>query len=167
MGITRLQIEDLNTVANLYKSVTKHLQHAGIHQWDRFYPNPFIIKSDLKNKHLFGIKQDGQVIAAVVIDDKQSPRYKSVNWAGQTETTACIHRLAVHPDHQGQGLGKKLLQFAEAHIGSEGYSSIRLDVFSDNEAALGMYERWGYKKAGVIRFPFRKIPYFCYEKMLW
>ncbi|MEK3910597.1 N-acetyltransferase [Paenibacillus sp. FSL H7-0331] len=64
------------------------------------------------------------------------------------------------------GLGSKLLRFAEVYIASYGYTSIRLDVYAENAAALGMYQRGGYSERGNVRYPFRKVPYFCFEKVL-
>ncbi len=166
MKIVPIKIDDQKSVVELYKSVTSHLRRSKIHQWDWFYPNRMIIGSDLKEGNLYGVKQDDVVIAAVVVNEKQTARYANVNWIDWSGKPACIHRLAVHPQFQGKGLGKKLLQFAEEHAFMQGHSSIRLDVYSGNPAAVGMYRRAGYKEIGIIHFPFRKLPYFCFEKPL-
>ncbi|MED4600812.1 GNAT family N-acetyltransferase [Paenibacillus validus] len=166
MHIAALQRQDHKSVMHLYKAVTSHLRENGIYQWDRFYPNRFVIHNDLKNGCLFGVKQDGAVIAAVVVDEKQSSKYLQVNWQDRQGKAACIHRLAVHPDYQGMGLGKKLLQFAEQYTLTQGCSSIRLDVYSANETALAMYTRAGYMHTGAVQFPFRSTPYYCFEKIL-
>lgn len=166
MDIVSLQLQDRKSVMNLYNSVTRHLRENGIYQWDRFYPNRFVIHNDLKKGHLFGMKQEGAVIAAVVVDESQSSKYEQVNWQDRHGKPACIHRLAVHPDYQGRGLGKKLLRFAEQHIVSQGCSSIRLDVYSANETALEMYQRAGYKQSGTVQFPLRSKPYYCFEKIM-
>ncbi|WP_312876221.1 GNAT family N-acetyltransferase [Paenibacillus alginolyticus] len=106
------------------------------------------------------------MIAAVVVDEKQSSRYESLNWGDRQWKPACIHRLAVHPEFQGRGLGKALLQFAEQQAFDQTCTSICLDVFSANDTAVRMYERAGYDRIGTIRFPFRQAPYYCFEKIL-
>ncbi|SFL15349.1 Acetyltransferase (GNAT) family protein [Paenibacillus sp. 1_12] len=169
MGIAEikaLQKEDLKAVKSLYTSVTRNLRQTGNYQWDWLYPNLFIMKNDLKSGHLFGVRDGKDIIAVIVVDDKQSEVYSSLDWQDCEGKAACIHRLAVHPDHQGKGLGKKLLQFAEAYIASHGYTSIRLDVYSENDTALGIYKRGGYSQRGKVRYPFRKVPYLCFEKIL-
>ncbi|WP_246309895.1 GNAT family N-acetyltransferase [Paenibacillus alginolyticus] len=79
---------------------------------------------------------------------------------------ACIHRLAIHPEYQGRGLGKVLLKFAEQYALDQLCTSVRLDVFSTNNTAVRMYQRAGYVLIGTIRFPFRHEPYYCFEKIL-
>lgn len=46
----------------------------------------------------------------------------------------------------------------------------RLDVFLENPAALNLYEKNGYKKAGEVTFDIKPEGhqlYFCYDKLLW
>lgn len=166
MQIIPIQFHDRRSVVDLYKSVTNHLLKNGNDQWDRFYPNVFIIRNDLKKENLYGVKVEDVIIAAVVVDENQSGKYNLVNWLDQKGKPACIHRLAVHPKYQGKGLGKALLKFAEEKAIMNGCSSIRLDVYSANPEALGMYRRAEYKETGVITFPLRKLPYYCFEKVL-
>ncbi|WP_282938574.1 GNAT family N-acetyltransferase [Paenibacillus sp. RC67] len=166
MSIVRLDSKDKNAVMSLFRSVTQDLQRQGIEQWDRFYPNGFVIGSDLRNKNLYGMKMDDQIVAVVVLDAKQSGKYAALQWNDNRGKFACIHRLAVHPDYQGRGLGKQLLQFAENLSREQGNSSIRLDVYTKNPGAVGMYSRAGYRPVGEIKFPFRPVPYMCFEKCL-
>jgi ribosomal protein S18 acetylase RimI-like enzyme len=96
----------------------------------------------------------------------QSKKYKDLHWEDADGKPLIIHRLDVHPDFQWKGYGKKLLQFAEDYAANHGFTSIRFDVYSENKTAISMYERAGYQQRGMIRYPFRSIPYPCYEKIL-
>jgi ribosomal protein S18 acetylase RimI-like enzyme len=166
MTIRRLEGKDKKGVMSLFRSVTQDLQRQGIQQWDRFYPNVIVIGDDLRNKNLFALAMDDQVVAAVVLDTKQSPKYAALKWSDVRGNPACIHRLAVRPEYQGKGLGKQLLQFAEDHARKQGNTSIRLDVYTGNPGAVTMYNRAGYRQVGEVKFPFRKVPYMCFEKLL-
>jgi ribosomal protein S18 acetylase RimI-like enzyme len=166
MEIHPMGLKELKEVKQFYSEITADLREKGVFQWDRFYPNRFIIKSDLKKGSFFGILNGKKLIGAVVIDTKESKKYQELKWNDVKATPVVIHRLAVHPLYQGQGYGKQLLRFAEEYANELGYSSIRLDVYSQNEGALKMYERAGYRERGVIRFPFRSVPYKCFEKIL-
>lgn len=153
-------------VKKIYSAVTSDLQNKGIDQWDRFYPNRFVIKNDLKKGHLFGIKQEDELVGVIVLDTNQSKQYEKIPWKDQNGSFGVIHRLAVHPSHQGYGYGKKLLQFAIEYFKEKNLTSIRLDVYSKNPGAVTMYERAGFHETGSIRFPMRKAPYKCFEKLL-
>jgi len=166
MGITLLTKDDQRAIQRLFKTVTQVLREKGIHQWDRFYPNRFVIGNDLKQLHLYGIKHAKDVLAVVTVDQHQSKNYQTLSWHGEEEQAACIHRLAVHPAYQGNSLGKQLLAFAEEQAKKDGCRSIRLDVFSANPSAIAMYQKAGYEKRGQIAYPFRKHPYYCFEKSL-
>jgi ribosomal protein S18 acetylase RimI-like enzyme len=166
MTIIRLESKDKKGVMSLFRSVTKDLQRQGIQQWDWFYPNGIVIGNDLRNKNLFGLVKDGQVLAAVVLDTKQSSKYAALKWNDESGESACIHRLAVRPECQGKGLGKQMLQFAEHLARKQGNTSIRLDVYTGNPGAVSMYSRAGYRQVGEVLFPFRQVPYMCFEKFL-
>ncbi|WP_129727369.1 GNAT family N-acetyltransferase [Ectobacillus funiculus] len=166
MNIEIASINSLKSIKSLYVTVTKHLRNNGVDQWDRFYLNEFVIGKDLKGGHLHAILNDGFCIGVVVLNEDQSFKYAGLPWSDKEGRPAVIHRLAVHPDSQGKGIGKQLLLHAEALATSQGYTSIRLDAYTANPAAITMYERAGYNPVGQIRFPFRKHPYQCFEKIL-
>ncbi|MFJ5715296.1 GNAT family N-acetyltransferase [Neobacillus sp. NPDC093127] len=166
MEIHTIGLNELKEVNQFYAEITANLRIKGVNQWDRFYPNRFVIKADIKKGNLFGIQADKQVVGAVALDTNESKKYRDLLWEDVNGSPLIIHRLAVHPQYQGKGFGKKLLQFAEDYALTNGHTSIRLDVFSDNPGALTMYERAGFQERGIIRFPFRKVPYICFEKIL-
>ncbi|SFC22207.1 Ribosomal protein S18 acetylase RimI [Marinospirillum celere] len=61
---------------------------------------------------------------------------------------ARIYSLAIDPQRQGQGLGKRLLEAAERLALEQGCSALRLEVRPDNAAALRLYTAAGYRKFG-------------------
>jgi ribosomal protein S18 acetylase RimI-like enzyme len=166
MNILVIGKEEWKSVNQFYSEITANLREKGVYQWDRYYPNRFIIKGDLKQGNLFGMHEGIQLVGAIVLDTKESKKYKNLQWADIDGKPLVIHRLGVHPMYQGNGLGKRLLQFAEEFALKHGHSSIRLDVYSGNPGALALYERTGYREVGAIRFPNRPRPYYCFEKNL-
>ncbi len=60
--------------------------------------------------------------------------------------SARLYSLAVAPEAQGGGLGLKLLSAAEAAAEARGAGRLRLEVRTDNEPAVRLYERAGYSQ---------------------
>ena len=69
-----------------------------------------------------------------------------------------INYLAVHPDHQGTGLGRRLMQDAEAALLALGCPKINLLVRPDNSNAAQFYEKLGYRQDDVVMLGKRLIP---------
>lgn len=59
-----------------------------------------------------------------------------------------IYSLAVDPDWRGRKIGARLLDEAQARLQKAGRSLIRLEVRSDNEAALRRYHGAGFEVVG-------------------
>lgn len=57
---------------------------------------------------------------------------------------ALIENIAVHPDHQGRGLGRILLKHAESTAQTLGYSEIQLFTNALFTSSLRFYEAHGY-----------------------
>ena len=56
-----------------------------------------------------------------------------------------IQALCVNPDHQGQGLGRAALAFAESQAGELGYDELRLYTNSKMSRNLRIYRQWGFR----------------------
>jgi ribosomal protein S18 acetylase RimI-like enzyme len=64
--------------------------------------------------------------------------------------TGYIQTVAVRADWQGQGLGSRLIAFAEKRIFPE-KPNVFMCVSSFNKKAQRLYRRLGYKKVGVLK----------------
>jgi len=67
-----------------------------------------------------------------------------------------IHNIAVAEDYRRQGIGQELLEYAEAAGRRKGADCALLEVRVDNEPALAMYTRLGYRRIGRRRRYYRK-----------
>ncbi|MGE2718191.1 ribosomal protein S18-alanine N-acetyltransferase [Mycolicibacterium celeriflavum] len=63
-----------------------------------------------------------------------------------------IHTIGVDPAYQGQGIGKRML--AELLDHAQG-GTVFLEVRTDNEAAIKMYESFGFTNVGLRRRYYR------------
>jgi GNAT superfamily N-acetyltransferase len=55
-----------------------------------------------------------------------------------------ISVIAVTPESEGSGVGRALMEYAEAWTKRRGYSLLTLNVFAANARALRFYERAGF-----------------------
>jgi putative acetyltransferase len=60
--------------------------------------------------------------------------------------------MAVHDDWQGKGVGKALMQ-AAVELADKwlNLTRLELEVYTDNQAAIKLYERFGFEREGTLR----------------
>lgn len=56
-----------------------------------------------------------------------------------------IPNLAVHPDFQGQGIGRQLIQAALAHLRALGMKLVRIETLEQNRRCVDFYPKLGFK----------------------
>lgn len=69
-----------------------------------------------------------------------------------------INYLAIRPDLQGLGFGKKIVEHAEAMLKAAGCPKINLQVRSTNQNVIRFYEKIGYRQDPVVSMGKRLIP---------
>ena len=66
---------------------------------------------------------------------------------------AVILRIAVHPDHRGQGAAGNLIRTCLDILVQKNIGVVELDVELISRGAIKLYEKFGFKIANVIVFP--------------
>ncbi len=69
---------------------------------------------------------------------------------GRGGAEASVHNIAVDPAWQGKGIGRALLRALLARA-DEVAAPVFLEVRTDNEAAIGLYEAHGFTRIGMRR----------------
>lgn len=155
---------DLPRVLALFFAATAHMNRNGIPQWDSLYPDETTLRRDIARGEMYLLDENGAAVSAVVLNGEQAPEYAAVGWKHVGGRIGVIHRLCVSPARQGERFGKRTMLLAERELYGMGYRLVRLDAFSQNPAAIRLYESMGYRKAGEISL--RKGVFHCYEKRL-
>jgi ribosomal protein S18 acetylase RimI-like enzyme len=164
--ITHATINDLDRIFEIFTFCKILMETEKIYQWNDAYPTVEIIAQDIQEEHVYCIKEGDNIIGVITVNTIQDDRYTQLDWMDKGGKVLVIHRLAVDPLHQNQGVGRKLIDFAESIAIDAGFTSIRLDAYSDNIRVLKIYEQRGYQKRGEIMFPKRILPFNCYEKLI-
>ncbi|SRR6056297_2185796 len=165
--IRKAKIEELKDIYQLFEICSQDLINKGIYMWDEDYPTIELIEKEIKAGHLFVIEKNQKIICSFDLSDYLDDLWKEVAW--QDDNFLGLHLLAVHPDYQGRGYGLKVIKFCENYAKNNNYSSLHLDVLSQNKAAINLYQKQGYKKIGELYFDFKPAgfrEYHCYEKIL-
>lgn len=68
--------------------------------------------------------------------------------ATESEETAFVNYVGVHPDAWGKGVGEALLRALPDALTARGYKTAQLLVFVDNVRGVRLYERLGWHKVG-------------------
>ena len=79
-----------------------------------------------------------------------------VGWAAVTRVSErCVyagvveHSVYVDPDHQGQGIGRALMEALIASTESVGVWTIQSGIFPENAASLAMHGQLGFRVVGT------------------
>ena len=162
------KLSDIDQILSLTKACSLELIQKGINQWDEDYPSRSVILSDIEKETLFVLLKQEEIVGIVVLNEKQDDEYQQIKWkSGEHANFLVVHRLAVHPYHQGKGFARELMDYAENFASKNKYDSIRLDTFSLNKKNQTFYLKRKYDFLGEVMLPYKKnISYYCYELLL-
>lgn len=93
-------------------------------------------------RKLWVARKDGEVVGTVT-----TAAESDVQW---------VTALAVHPMHQGKGVGTALLSYSKDFASRCGAKYVMLDVEIENSKALSVYEKAGFMKAQQIDYYVKK-----------
>lgn len=164
------QLNQIEEMLALTKACGEKMNAEGIFQWNEAYPKIETFQTDIAREELYVVisesELDGKetILGFIVISTKMDEEYRNVVWLTDTTDHYYIHRLAVHPNFQGKGIARNLMDFAENLAIENNKVSIRLDTFSKNLRNQKFYEARGYQRLENIFFPDQsEFPFYCYE----
>jgi len=70
--------------------------------------------------------------------------------AGYEGHRGWINYLAVSPDHQGQGYGRRIMAEAEASLRKLGCPKINLQIRTSNKSVIAFYKHLGFSQDDVV-----------------
>jgi ribosomal protein S18 acetylase RimI-like enzyme len=167
MIISKPLKSEVTELIKVTQACAKAMISNGIYQWNDDYPSAEVFEKDIELNQLWVLKDADKIVGSIVISCIIDEEYKTVDWLTPTQHNCYIHRLAIHPDFQGQGLAQQLMTFAENYAIEQNFISVRLDTFSVNDRNNRFYQQRGYQKLGEIFFPRQsEYSFYCYELVL-
>ena len=88
---------------------------------------------------------DEKVAACVIANDEKVEGYADAPWQVDSDDIIVLHVLAVHPDHRGKGLARRLVENVIEQERKVGKKALRLDVIENNTTAEKLYQKLSFQ----------------------
>ncbi|GAA2370325.1 GNAT family N-acetyltransferase [Nonomuraea africana] len=143
--------DDFPEIIGLIENAATWLADKDTDQWQRPWPDREArdarVMGGIKERLTWVEERDGRLAATVTLTSAVQREL----WAEHDPDTAALylHRLVVHRDHAGHGLGAEIIDWAEAR----GPGLLRIDVWKTNESLHKYYLRQGFEFVGMSRLP--------------
>lgn len=135
---------DVDAMLAIYRRHIRQGVEEGVSDADAMQPDDLRDRrKNLKNKRFPHIvaTRGGEVVGyAYVVQFRKRPAYRY----------AVKHSIYVHHDHTGQGVGGKLLRELIDVCAAAGFRQIIGYIDADNVASLGLHDRFGFARVGVL-----------------
>ena len=149
IDISRANKNSYGEVRCFYHSLIDSLNPAQRYVgWKKdIYPSLAFLRSAIDDGDLYVCRDEGRIAGAMVLNHACNESYKNCRWqiAADDSEILVIHALGVHPEFQGKGCAKAMVQKAIAIAGEAGIKAIRLDVLAGNIPAENLYQGIGFQ----------------------
>lgn len=110
--------------------------------------------------HRWESQRRGESVYLIAWQDGVPVGHLELRWAGTARREVArllagvpvLSDIQVHPDWQSRGIGSRLMEEAERLAAERGYARVGLSVATDNPRARALYERRGYRDAGIGQY---------------
>jgi GNAT superfamily N-acetyltransferase len=136
--------DEVDVVLDVLADAAEWLRARGIDQWPERFDADWVMPAIERGETWLAVREsEGEVVGTLVVQWEDP-----IFWAGYPADAGYVHRLAVR--RHGDGLGARLLQWAEKHVAAAGKPFLRLDCVAWNGPLRAYYERAGYEHVGDV-----------------
>lgn len=132
--------------------------------WDESYPDERILREDIENGDLFGIRNGKGRIVAAIARDRDEETDSLDCWDPGLVPSAELARLVVASEYRNQGMARVLIRQAMKLLARRGYRGVHYLVAEKNEQALRSYRALNFTAVGETDLFGHH--FLCYEKEL-
>jgi len=141
LRIRRAEADDCDAVYEMFTASTVYSGTLQLPYPSREYWRKRLSENTESVYHLVGIIED-RIVGMVSVAIPNRPRRKHAGAIG----------ISVHGDWQGKGIGKELMRaLVDLADNWLNLTRLELEVYADNEAAIRLYERFGFEVEGRLR----------------
>ncbi len=173
LTIEKATLNDIDEVALLYDDICDHLATKEYNPGFRkgCYPTRSEALYFYNADALYVAKIDGKTVGSIALTHNANAEVnEELKYIEEEQKDILyVHEFIVHPDYLRQGIGSKILSFADEIAKQEGVKCLRLYVYEKNSVAIKAYERNGYVFMEKVDIGLSELglDWFClYEKIL-
>ena len=151
---------DASTIAALRNAVSLHLtSRYGKGSWTRCVSERAVV-FDMKTGTVWVARQRNKVIATFRLSTRK-PWAIDTKYFSASEKPLYLTTMAVHPEWQRKGIGRRCLEKARSIAASQSREVIRLDAHDAEAGAGEFYRKCGFQEVG--RTKYRNTPLIYFE----
>ncbi|WP_219466990.1 GNAT family N-acetyltransferase [Nonomuraea rhizosphaerae] len=152
---TRATPDDTPRILELLDNAAAWLHRRGITaQWSiGGFPTERII-SDIRDGHVYVVRHDTSLVAAVTIDRRADPELWQPD--DNPDRAVYVHRLVVRRSWAGRRIGALLLDFAAECAAAAGLPLVRVDCAKGNTDLHRYYTSMGFSHVRTVDLPHRR-----------
>lgn len=143
LSVAKAEQRDQPSLVAIMDEAMRYKARRGDFSWGREGNSGPRVSGALARGEMFVVRQAGEAIGTVCLqwDDE---RY----WGVQPPVAGYLHGLAIRDAFRGTGLGRRVIDWAAAHVAAQGRHWLRLDCGAGNTGLCRYYEGQGFSAAG-------------------
>lgn len=155
LRIRKANPSDYINVRDFYYELTDAMEKTKYKPgWQKdIYPTQSFLISSIEKNELYVGEKEERLVACMIINHAYNEGYKEVCWATDAVDGEflVIHALGVAFEFSGQGIARKMAQYAVDYGRSMHMKSIRLDVLDGNIPAERAYVGIGFQYVDTLQ----------------
>lgn len=158
--------DDVPYIMGMIRKVIPRMHAIGNYQWDEYYPTEATFQKDIKSDTLYVYEETGVIKGCIVADNNHAFAYDDIPWDLARIDCLALHRLAIDPAFQGQGLAQEILTEIISIGQDKGYLGIHTDTSLENKPMQQLFEKLGFIYKGQLNLDTNLDNwYVAYEKI--
>ncbi len=168
MIFRKTQVDDLQEVMQIIDDSKIYFKKNDIPQWQEGKPNQDTLINDIEQGYAYLVEEDGEILGIISICFNTEATYELIEqgrWLNQYEYVT-IHRIAVKIGSKQQGIGGRLMMFAQEIALEHNINNIRIDTHRLNTNMQRLIARNNYVYCGVVYVGGSDPERLAYQKVL-
>ena len=147
MIFRKAEKEDFDKIKSLYWIlIDREQDDPSFPHWKKgIHPSDEMIQDSIDKGDLYVLADGDEIAACVIANDEKVDGYSDAPWQIDSDEVIVLHVLAVHPNHRGKGLARRLVENVIEQERKAGKKALRLDVIENNTTAEKLYQKLGFQ----------------------